>query len=117
MPKRPSIPRAARTPFGPDGEPKTVQDVSHRVRRAAARQNGRRGGEPAPAATPSDFDATTPLLKLAGAALFGLALGTIIHRRAAPKSLPAPPRPRPRPAPVYQASRPADGQRSHVRFR
>ena len=118
MPTSPPIPPAARSPFGPEGAPKPLEDVSHRVRQAAER-HGRQQSAAATAWRRPEAASVHPLLKVAAAAFVGYALGTIFHGRAAPPPPPPPP-PRPR-APARRAASfraPMDGEaRSPIRFR
>ena len=117
MPTQPSIPPAARSPFGPGGEPKTFEDVSHRVRHAARRQE-RAATSDRPDAGPGGLH---PLLKVAAALFAGYAVGTIVHGRPEPRRPLPPPRPRPpapsQPATAFRTVRPAGEGRSNIRFR
>ena len=90
MPTQLPIPPDARSPYGPDGVPKTFSDVTHRVRRAA--DHLEHADEPAP--TAAGVDLGHPLLKLAAAAFVGYTLGRLVHRRSreAPSLPPAPAR-------------------------
>lgn len=78
MPTPPPIPRAGRSPYGPQGEPKLFQDVSHRVQNAA--RGSRKDVEPT--ATTVDGQPRSPWPLLAGVALAGYVLGALVHRRA-----------------------------------
>lgn len=85
MPSLPPVPPAGQSPFGPEGVPKTFEDVSHRVRAQAqrhARDEATRNDEPPTSVRSAPtLDARVPVVGIALATMIGYALGTVVHRK------------------------------------